>query len=316
MFRQHLARHADTTSHRYIAFTVACALAKNMNTLIAFRFLQGCWSVAPLTIGAGSLADMVAPQRRGAAMSLWSLGPLLGPVIGPIAGGFLSQAEGWRWIFWVIAIATGVSAIAALFILSESYAPILLERKAKRLRRETGNELLRSKLDKGLGPKELFSRAIVRPSKLLAMSPICQLLSLYIAILYGMMYLLFTTFTFVFEGTYGFSQSTVGLTFIGTGVGLLLGLAVYGFTADRIYIGLARRNNNEYKPEFRLPPLLVTTPFVPVGFFIYGWTAQYKVSTPRILIPWRLTISFFSRSTGQCPYSVQDLSESGSSLAS
>jgi MFS family permease len=215
-------------------------------------------------------------------MSLWSLGPLLGPVIGPIAGGFLSQAEGWRWIFWVIAIATGVSAIAALFILSESYAPILLERKAKRLRRENGNELLRSKLDKGLGPKELFSRAIVRPSKLLAMSPICQLLSLYIAILYGMMYLLFTTFTFVFEGTYGFSQSTVGLTFIGTGVGLLLGLAVYGFTADRIYIGLARRNNNEYKPEFRLPPLLVTTPFVPVGFFIYGWTAQYKVSTSHI----------------------------------
>ena len=263
----------------YICFTVACALANSMTMLIVFRFLQGCWSVAPLTIGAGSLSDMVAPQHRGAAMSLWSVGPLLGPVAGPIAGGFLSEAKGWRWIFWVIAIASGVTAIAAPFLLSESYAPVLLERKAKRLRRETGNANLRSKLDKGLGPEDLFSRAIVRPSKLLAMSPICQLLSLYIAILYGIMYVLFTTFTFVFEDNYGFTESSVGLTYIGIGVGMLAGLGVYAFTADRIYVRLARKHNGEYKPEFRLPPLLVTTPAVPIGMFIYGWTAQYKVTS-------------------------------------
>ena len=262
----------------YICFTVACALAKNMNTLIAFRFLQGCWSVAPLTIGAGSMADMVAPQHRGAAMTLWSLGPLLGPTVGPIAGGFLSQAEGWRWIFWVLAIATGVLAVLTPILLSETYAPVLLERKAKRLRHETGNEMLRSKLDNGLGPKDLFSRAIVRPSKLLTMSPVLQLMSLYIAIVYGILYVLFTTFTFVFEDSYGFSQSTVGLTYIGVGMGMLVGLVFYALTGDRIFRKLASQNNGEFKPEFRLPPLMATAWTVPVGLFIYGWTAQYKVS--------------------------------------
>ena len=141
-------------------------------------------------------------------MTLWSLGPLLGPTIGPIAGGFLSQAEGWRWIFWVLAIATGVLAVLVPILLSESYAPVLLERKAQKLRKETGNEMLRSKLDNGLGPNELFSRAIVRPSKLLAMSLVCQLMSLYIAVVYGILYVLFTTFTFVFEVSFSLETTT------------------------------------------------------------------------------------------------------------
>ena len=63
----------------YVIFTIACALASNLNTLICFRFLQGLWSIAPLTIGPGSIADMVTVENRGTAMSLWALGPLMGP---------------------------------------------------------------------------------------------------------------------------------------------------------------------------------------------------------------------------------------------
>jgi hypothetical protein len=63
----------------------------------------------------------------------------------------------------------------------ESYAPVILERKAKKLRKQTGNEHLRSKLDIGLDPKELFKLSIVRPSKLMLLSPICFLMSMYIA---------------------------------------------------------------------------------------------------------------------------------------
>lgn len=81
----------------YIAFTLACAFAPNMGAMIAFRFFQGCWGVAPLTIGGGTIVDMVPPQRRGRIMSAWSIGPLIGPVVGPVAGGFLAEAEGWRW---------------------------------------------------------------------------------------------------------------------------------------------------------------------------------------------------------------------------
>jgi len=68
----------------FVAFTVACAKAPNLGGLIAFRLLAGLAGSCPLTIGAGSLADMISKEKRGAAMSSWALGPLFGPVIGPI----------------------------------------------------------------------------------------------------------------------------------------------------------------------------------------------------------------------------------------
>lgn len=163
----------------YLVFTIACALATNMNMLIGFRFLAGCFGVAPVTIGGGTVADMMKPEDRGLAMSLWAMGALFGPVIGPVCGGFLSQAAGWRWIFWVLAIAIGVVSIVAAPIIRETYAPVLLERKTERLRKETGNSNLRSKLQQNLTPKEVFIRAISRPTKLLFLSPICGLMSLY-----------------------------------------------------------------------------------------------------------------------------------------
>lgn len=202
----------------YLVFTVACALATNMNMLIGFRFLAGCFGVAPVTIGGGTVADLMKPQERGLAMSLWAMGALFGPVIGPVCGGFLSAAYGWRWIFWVLAIAVAVVSFIALFTIHETYAPVLLARKTRQLRKETGNMNLRSKLELGLPPKEVFVRAIARPTKLLFLSPICSLMSLYMAVVYGILYLLFTTFSFVFAESYGFSESIVGLTFIGLGV--------------------------------------------------------------------------------------------------
>jgi multidrug resistance protein len=88
----------------FVVFTVLCAVAKNMGMMIAFRFLAGFAGVAVITCGSGSIADLMPREKRGGAMALWSLGPLLGPIVGPIAGGFLVEAKGWRWVFWVIAI--------------------------------------------------------------------------------------------------------------------------------------------------------------------------------------------------------------------
>ena len=88
----------------FVIFTVACAVASNLNMLIAFRFLEGLFGSAPLTIGGGTIADMIVQEKRGGVMAIWAMGPLMGPVVGPVAGGFLTQAKGWRWVFWVIAI--------------------------------------------------------------------------------------------------------------------------------------------------------------------------------------------------------------------
>ena len=89
----------------FIIFTVACAVAPSLDSLIGFRFLAGSAGSAPLVLGGGSVADLYTREERGSKMAIFAMGPLLGPVIGPVAGAFLSASSGWRWVFWVISIA-------------------------------------------------------------------------------------------------------------------------------------------------------------------------------------------------------------------
>jgi multidrug resistance protein len=261
----------------FVIFNVACALSKSMGMLIAFRFLAGCAGSAPLTLGGGTIADMFPPQQRAGAMAIWSMGPLLGPVIGPVCGGFLVEHMSWRWVFWIMAIFGGAFGLLLLLVGRETYALALLERKAAKLRKETGNIALRSVLTKDIPPREVFIRAIARPMKMLFLSPIVGSMSLYIAINYGILYLFFTTITFVFEGTYGFSSGAVGLSYIGVGVGMITGMAVLGVMSDKIIKKQQAKGN--VKPEHRLP-LMLTLPGaigLPIGVFIYGWTTNYAV---------------------------------------
>lgn len=259
----------------FICVTIACAVAPDMGSLIFFRFVEGCAGSAPLTIGGGSIADMIVQEKRGGAMAIFALGPILGPVVGPVAGGYLSQTKGWRWVFWVITMAAGALAIGSLIVMRETYEPTLLLRRAARLRRETNNPDLRSRFEMaGKTPRQVFLHAIVRPSKMLFLSPIVFALSLYMAVVYGYLYLLLTTLTLVFERQYGFSSGNVGLTFLGIGVGSLLGLVVFGLLSDRIVKRMSQRKRGEMKPEYRLPPLIPGSLLIPLGLFWYGWTAD------------------------------------------
>lgn len=152
-----------------------------------------------------------------------------------------------------------------------------MERKTKRLRRETGNSDLRSAPASGKDPKQLFKVSIVRSVKMLLLSPIVLLLSLYMATIYGDQYLMFTTFPRVFEGQYGFTNSSVGLVYLGIGIGFLVALVFSGMISDRLMKYLTKRNGGTAKPEHRLPLLFVGALLTPIGLFLYGRTADEKI---------------------------------------
>ena len=99
----------------FVVWTIGCALAPNMSALLFFRLMAGIAGSCPLTIGGGSIADLIVPSKRGGAMAIFALGPLLGPVIGPVAGGFLAEDKGWRWVFWLITIAVGLVLVFPIF---------------------------------------------------------------------------------------------------------------------------------------------------------------------------------------------------------
>jgi MFS family permease len=155
---------------------------------------------------------------------------------------------------------------------------VLLERKADRLRRKTGNASYRSMLASDITSKEIFKRSIIRPSKILVCCPVVTILCIYVAILYGTLYLLFATYSFVFREVYGFSTFAAGLVFIAGGTGTLLGLLYTSKFSDRT-VRKHTAAGNAVTPEDRLS-LIITLPGAlsfPLGLFVYGWSVEQHV---------------------------------------
>ena len=171
-----------------------------------------------------------------------------------------------------------VVAIFTFVVLSETYPVVLLERKAARLRKETGNPHYKSKLASDLTPRDLFKHSIIRPLKMLTCCPIVTVMCMYVAILYGILYLLFATYSFVFREVYEFSTTATGLVFIPGGIGTLLGLFYVGSFSDRTLKNRAAAGKR-ITPEDRLPPI-ITVPgslAFPIGLFVYGWSVEAHV---------------------------------------
>ncbi|KAH7136729.1 major facilitator superfamily domain-containing protein [Dactylonectria estremocensis] len=275
----------------FVIFTVATALSQNMGMMIAFRFLMGFVGSTPITNGSGTISDMFPIEQRGKAMAVWAMGPLLGPCIGPVAGGFMIQDVGWRWVFWVIAIAAGILTVVCYFVVTESYHPTLLQWKTNRMKKETGNKDLYSVLDvKQISTKTKFEHAIVRPMKMLFTHPPVFAISLYIAVVYGVLYLMFSTFTFVFAQQYGFGTGIIGLSYIPTGVGMLMGTVTFGIITD-IIIKKKLATGEATTPEDRVP-IWLTVPCgltIVVSLFWYGWAAE---SNTHWIVP-MIGVAFF-----------------------
>ena len=170
---------------------------------------------------------------------------------------------------------SGVFTAIQIIFSRETYAIIILDRKTKRLRKETGNPDLRSKLDRDISGTEIVKRAIVRPTKMILFSPIIALLAVLCAIIYGAMYLVLTTLPLVFETVYGFSTAVSGLAYVGLGIGNIIGLLIFSFTSDR-YI-TQRAAKGVLKPEDRMPLLILSCPVIAIGYIWYGWSSRSQL---------------------------------------
>jgi multidrug resistance protein len=268
----------QTSNLLYFFFNLGCGLAQSKSQMIIFRFLSGLGGSAPLALGGGVLSDLFAPEQRGKAISVYSLAPLLGPALGPIAGGFITENTTWRWVFYATTITDGLIQAFGLFFLQETYPPVLLERKKKKLIKETGNTALFTEWD---NPNrtiiQSLKTALARPFRLLATQIIIQILAIYMATLYGIMYLVLSTFPTLWTNVYHESIGIGGLNYISLGTGLFIGTQICAPTQDRIYRVLKKRNNGVGKPEFRVPLMVPGAFCVPVGLFWYGWSAEAKL---------------------------------------
>ncbi|KAG1852442.1 MFS polyamine transporter [Suillus subalutaceus] len=264
----------------YLVWNLACGFAQSESQLLAFRFLAGIGGSAASSIGGGFLGDCWQPDERGKAVAIYSLAPLLGPVLGPVTGAWIVERSTWRWVFWSTSILGAAIQIIGVFSFRETYAPLLLKRKAERIRRSMDVEKVPYREIRTVFENQdrcwrtIMAKSLSRPFALFVREPIVQLLGVYMAYQYGLLYLFLTTIPSIFLGVYQQSIAIAGLHYIALGIGMIAAARINAATMDKIYVHFKSKNGGVAKPEFRLPAMVPGSVLLPVGCLIVGWTSE------------------------------------------
>lgn len=186
-------------------------------------------------------------------------------MVGPVIGGFAAEFKGWRWSQWCT-IFIALAAYLTVLPMSETYKKVILQRRARRL---------------GIAPppappvkgwayvKMLVTITILRPLHMLAVEPIVMLFSFYTAFIFGVLFCFFGAYPFTFGSVYGFNTWQYGLTFLGIGIGVLLGLITAVGVDRKVYMEKYRAALKDGRtviaPEHRLYVGMAGAFGVPVG---------------------------------------------------
>ena len=115
---------------------IPTALAPNLPALITLRTITGLFASVGIANGGGTISDMFAANERASVLGVYLLGPLLGPSLGPCLGGLINSRLNWRWVFWILFVVSTLLCISSYFFLHETYAPIVLDKRKKKLEKK------------------------------------------------------------------------------------------------------------------------------------------------------------------------------------
>jgi multidrug resistance protein len=155
----------------FLLFLLPSALAKNIETLLISRFFGGLFGSALMSNSPASVNDIVSDEHRALAFGFWSIGPTNGPVYGPIIGGFVFEHLGWRWTNWIVLI-IGSGVLVLMAAIKETYAPVILRRRAERKKRKTQNPKWWTRYDGAQNFMFLLQANLSRPFIMLLTEPI------------------------------------------------------------------------------------------------------------------------------------------------
>ncbi|OKL55975.1 hypothetical protein UA08_08755 [Talaromyces atroroseus] len=262
-------------------FNILGAVSVNIGTFIAMRILAGGACASVQAVGAGTIADLWEVKERGKAMGIFFLGPMLGPLISPIIGGAVSIKWGWRSTQWVMVIYGFLVFVLVLFLLPET--------SNIETRKKNANEKDVSNQTK---PKEstvsTIVRVVIAPVKvayLLRFMPI--LITVFCnGITFASYYLVNITIQTVFSSSpYSFSPLIVGLTYIPSALGSILGSFCGGRWTDYIMHREAKKagrvdenGNLQFIPQDRMREnVLIAILMYPAALVWFGWVADKHV---------------------------------------
>ena len=263
-----------------VVFIVPCGAAQNIATLLICRLIDGTAFSAPMTLIGGSLADIWEGPERGTAMAVFSAAPFLGPVCGPIFGGLLCDyAPTWRWVYWTFLIVAGFFYVVFIVVVPETHHGILLKKRAKKLRKDTGDSRYRSFNELQIRTfAQVAKTSLLRPFVLLSelivfWSPCtCRCCTVCFTCSFRLSYRLprrqrvvsLKNWCHVYPYWCGCHCFVVGSTF---------------FNKDYNRRAQEYRDRGELPPaELRLIPMMIGCWFVPAGLFAFAWSSYQRLS--------------------------------------
>ncbi|KAL1965148.1 hypothetical protein VTN77DRAFT_6061 [Rasamsonia byssochlamydoides] len=262
----------------FTIFQFAVATAKDLQTIMLCRFFGGFFGACPIAVVAAVFSDIFNNRLRGLAITVFSMAVFTGPLFAPFVGGFIVDSYlGWRWTEYIAGIMGALALVLDFFFFHETYPPVILIEKAAELRRRTKNWGIHAKQEEiEIDFGELIQKNFSRPIRILVTEPIVLLLSIYMAFIYGLLYLFMTAYPIVFQQIHGFNKGVGGLPYFGMVVGQLLG-GIFIILQQPRYNRKLQANHDIPVPEWRLPPAIIGGVAFAGGLFWFGWSG-YKAS--------------------------------------
>ncbi|KAK1812881.1 hypothetical protein LTR12_012765 [Friedmanniomyces endolithicus] len=246
-------------------------------SLYVLGFATGFFGACPLTTVGAVFADLFNNRQRGLAVTVFSIAVFSGPLLAPFTGGFITESYlGWRWTEYITALMGLLGLGLSLIFLEETYPPVILVNKAADLRRRTKNWGIHAKQEEiEIDFRELLEKNLSRPLRMLFTEPIVLALSIYMAFIYGLLYLFLTFYPIVFQQIHGMSEGVGGLPFLGMITGEIIA-GIYIILLQPSYNKKLAANNNIPIPEWRLPPVIIGGVLFAIGVLWFGWSGYRK----------------------------------------
>ncbi|KAF9531277.1 major facilitator superfamily domain-containing protein [Crepidotus variabilis] len=267
----------------FFAFTFPVAFAPNISVHLIFRFITGFCGSAFLSVAGGSVGDLFSDANVAGPMAVYTMSPFIGPVLGPLISGFINQNASWRWTYYVLLIWSFCELVALIVLVPETYLPLLLKMKSAKLRQSTGDSRYWVPLDHE--NKDLRKAIIIsccKPFQLVLFDRMALLLDLWTSLILGILYLAFQAFPIIFMTKHQFNMQETGLTFLGIGLGMVIGVSSQPLW-NRAYKKRASSSGGKLPPEDLLLMGEVGAILIPLGLIWLAFTT-YKG------VPWIIPI--------------------------
>lgn len=256
----------------FFVVSVVASVVDNFSALMVLRFLQGFFGSPCLASGGATLQDMYDWFKVPYAFIIWIAALYCGPALGPLLSGY-AVIDDWRWSLWEIVFLAAPVLILLACTLPETSTPTILLHRAQRLRKTFNNPNIRAASEfETVRFGAVLMDALIKPTEIAIKDPAVAFACVYGSLVYGTYYSFFEAFPIVYVGMYGMSAGGMGLIFLNVIVGTLISASAY--SAYLFYVFEPKCRRQEMSQESRLAPALIGVFILPMGLFLFAWTAR------------------------------------------